>query len=276
MVDCCIIYLIKNSVNDKVYVGQTWDSTNRRWHGGGGYKGCIYINNAIEKYGKDNFYYINLDFAFTQAQANILEDFYIDKYDSTNPEKGYNIKRGGSNGKLTEEIKAKISASLKGNVISLETREKISKANMGKKHTEESKIKISNSKIGDKHPLYNKHISDEWKNNIIIGCEGINATLTSEQVLTIFNDRRIQIDIAKEYNIDQTTVSDIKKGKTWSYLTGKSYKPKPRLTKQQVISIYIDTREYEDIAKEYNMTISMIRLIKTDKAWKNITNKGKQ
>jgi uncharacterized protein YerC len=46
------------------------------------------------------------------------------------------------------------------------------------------------------------------------------ARLTAEQVMKIMRDRRTQEIIAGHYGIDQCTVSDIRRGATWGWLTG--------------------------------------------------------
>jgi hypothetical protein len=43
------IYILKNKINDKIYVGQTWQSLNERWRNGMGYRGCHKIERAIKK-----------------------------------------------------------------------------------------------------------------------------------------------------------------------------------------------------------------------------------
>ena len=50
------------------------------------------------------------------------------------------------------------------------------------------------------------------------GSKCVTSKLTEEQVLRIRKDDRRQIDIAKDYGIDQTNVSMIKRGKSWSWL----------------------------------------------------------
>lgn len=93
-----IIYLHKNKINNKVYIGQTTQSTKERWKNGKGYKQCYYFNNAIKKYGWNNFEHIILEQGdWTQEEANLKEQFYINLYDSTNIDKGYNITIGGNN-----------------------------------------------------------------------------------------------------------------------------------------------------------------------------------
>lgn len=48
------------------------------------------------------------------------------------------------------------------------------------------------------------------------------AKLTAEQVLAIYSDPRKHMDIAEQYGISVPTVSDIKRGHTWTHVTGHS------------------------------------------------------
>jgi predicted GIY-YIG superfamily endonuclease len=45
------IYMHKNKINGKIYIGQTRTSVNDRWQDGKGYKGCTLFDRAINKYG---------------------------------------------------------------------------------------------------------------------------------------------------------------------------------------------------------------------------------
>ena len=45
--DKYVIYIYKNKVNGKVYIGQTCETLARRARGGYGYKGCPHFYNAI-------------------------------------------------------------------------------------------------------------------------------------------------------------------------------------------------------------------------------------
>ena len=92
------IYLHKNKINNKVYIGQTiQENPQSRWKKGKGYKTCISFYRAIQKYGWENFQHIILEKGdFSLKELNEKEKFYIKLYDSTNPKKGYNITEGGS------------------------------------------------------------------------------------------------------------------------------------------------------------------------------------
>ena len=49
------IYLHRNAINGKVYVGMTKEKLSRRFRNGDGYKRCTYFYRAISKYGWDSF-----------------------------------------------------------------------------------------------------------------------------------------------------------------------------------------------------------------------------
>ena len=91
-----IIYMHKNKINGKVYIGQTCQKPEDRWKNGAGYKSSPHFYNAIQKYGWENFEHIILEQGeWTIDEANQKEMFYIDFYQSTNREKGYNTQKGG-------------------------------------------------------------------------------------------------------------------------------------------------------------------------------------
>lgn len=96
MTDNYKIYIHKNKINGKVYIGQTKQSLKHRWNNGNGYSSCPYFWNAIQKYGWDNFEHLLLIDKLTKEQADRLEKEYIQEYKSYDIEYGYNISLGGS------------------------------------------------------------------------------------------------------------------------------------------------------------------------------------
>ena len=88
------IYVIKNRVNDKVYVGQSIDAAQRfiSHCKKQNTKDVSLIDRAIQKYGKDNFWYEILE--PQTPDYNELERYWIKKFNSINPN-GYNIQTGG-------------------------------------------------------------------------------------------------------------------------------------------------------------------------------------
>lgn len=92
-----LIYIIKNKINDKVYIGQTTSNLKTRFSqhckkstiNNRHYK----IYNAIKKYGRDNFYIELLENNIPLVELNEKEIEYIEKYDSF--KNGYNSTKGG-------------------------------------------------------------------------------------------------------------------------------------------------------------------------------------
>lgn len=105
-----VIYLIKNKINNKMYIGQTVQSFDERY--GGNLKKFthnIHLKNAIDKYGIDNFEIDKeFDVAYSKEELDKLEDMYIKIYQTTDSKFGYNKMFGGSNGLHTNETKKKM------------------------------------------------------------------------------------------------------------------------------------------------------------------------
>ena len=119
------IYLATNTTNGKVYVGKVEfpRTINDRWkeHLKEGRKlkrlrqrnpnkkvWDTHLNNAIAKYKETVWNLKKIDDAYSNEELNEKETFWIKKYDSLNPKKGYNMTEGGDGGKLREEVKEKI------------------------------------------------------------------------------------------------------------------------------------------------------------------------
>ena len=91
------IYIIRNKINDKVYIGQTSQSVAVRFSqhmkpSTTKQRGTYKIYNAVNKYGKENFYYEILEEHLTSEQADEREVYYIKQFNSY--ENGYNSTRG--------------------------------------------------------------------------------------------------------------------------------------------------------------------------------------
>lgn len=97
------IYVHKNNINGKIYIGQTCQTPKARWKNGNGYNGR-HFRNAIKKYGWENFSHFVLIDHLTQEQANLIQPILIEKYNTRNPNKGYNVQKGGeSHAKTLDE-----------------------------------------------------------------------------------------------------------------------------------------------------------------------------
>lgn len=140
-----IIYLFLNKSNGKCYVGQSTNFYTRyRVYKGGHCQDQPKIYNAFKKYGFENFDVKIIAKAENQQQLDELEDFYIDAFDCIN--NGYNCKKGGANGKHSEETKIKISNSIKGSRNWNYGKGGSKHQRFGAKHSEESKVMMSQTK----------------------------------------------------------------------------------------------------------------------------------
>ena len=177
-----LIYCIKNTINNKEYIGLTTRTLEHRW------KQHIYesnkkdswewntpLGNAIKKYGKDSFQVFVLEECYSETELKQKEIQLIRERKSLASENGYNLTLGGDGRlgyKLSEETKRKIGEGNFGKVMSNEAKEKMSVAAKkrsvgklspmdGKKHTEESKQKIISFLTGRKHSEESKRKCSE-------------------------------------------------------------------------------------------------------------------
>ena len=172
------VYVHVNKTNGKKYVGITKQSTKTRWQYGNGYKSCTHFGRSIKKYGWNNFEHIIYAKNLTKEDACELEVKLIAKFQSTNPEFGYNSTFGGESNIRTPEITEKIRKANIGKRLSEETRQKISKAHMGKTASAETRKKLSlagkGKRTGKDNPMYGKPVSNETRNKISLANRGEN------------------------------------------------------------------------------------------------------
>ena len=95
-----LIYIARNKVNGKVYIGQTVNTLNRRKsaHLRAAVKGSnLYFHRALRKHTEDVFEWGVLEYMpdTTQANLNDREVYYIAQYNSSDPQLGYNMTKGG-------------------------------------------------------------------------------------------------------------------------------------------------------------------------------------
>lgn len=100
------IYKIKNKINNKVYIGQSVN-IRQRWRNhrtiGKRKNPQLLLYRAMQKYGIENF-----DFEIVEEclkeDLDEKEIYWINFYDSTNKELGYNLTNGGMGGTHVEKI----------------------------------------------------------------------------------------------------------------------------------------------------------------------------
>lgn len=169
-----IIYCARNTMNGKVYIGQTVRNLEirkceHRWctHPKNAHKsnsGLFF--NALRKYGFDAFEWTIVFDDVKDEELNDLEIETIAVYRSLVPN-GYNlVSGGGSNGKASEELKEKLREAAKNRPpVSLETRRILKEAAKDRcRSSEATKLKIKEGLKGKpKSDLHRKNISEAAK-----------------------------------------------------------------------------------------------------------------
>ena len=193
------IYILRNKINNKYYVGQTIKTFKERFRNH--QVSRSYIGKALRKYRVANFEKIILE-NIPEVELDEMERKLIIEYNSLVPN-GYNLESGGSkNHHLSDETKKKISEANKGNTYGLghkltiehknklkiigkekgfkeghipwnkgkiltdETKKKISEAKKGKSFSEEHKKKIGMASKNRIPWNKGKHLSEEHKKKI--------------------------------------------------------------------------------------------------------------
>lgn len=171
-----LIYMHTCTKTGKSYVGQTTKTMKARWLEHVCNVRNSKITTAIKKYGASNWEHRVLAYAETKDDLDLLEKYYIEKYDTI--KNGYNSKGGGSHGlhssesKLlmsvnrmgrgkphTDESKKKISIANKGRKFSFSHRQNISIAKKGKKISDSMREHLSKIFTGVGNPNYGKKTS---------------------------------------------------------------------------------------------------------------------
>ena len=185
------IYLAKNKLDNKIYIGQTTLTLEQRKkkHKRNYSHSNAHFHRALRKYGFDNFEWIILEETDTQEKLDNLEIKYIAKYNSI--KNGYNETEGGLGGKPSDEVRKKIGeanrgrpSKYKGIPRSEEIRARISLGRRGKNLgplSKEHKNKISASNL-------DHSISEVTKQKIGLANRGrILGSLSEEQKQNLSN-----------------------------------------------------------------------------------------
>ena len=173
------IYKITNTINGKVYIGQTVNNVQQRWkeHCKPSRASVSVISLAIQKYGKDSFVFEVIDTADSLEELNVKEQTYITSFSCVSPN-GYNLNSGGNNYVDSEETRKKKGNARKLWTLTEESKKKMSAAKSGKPVTDRAKYE---QKLG-KHlkSLYadtGKGVRYSARDNAyqaFIGIDGIN------------------------------------------------------------------------------------------------------
>ena len=204
------IYIIKNDINNKIYIGQAKNSQERfQSHCK---PSAVTLNNeligkAIQKYGREHFWYEILEHQI--EDYNEKEKYYIKKFNSIAPY-GYNILEGGESPPIKKGVnhpESKLSQQqVEQLTLDLQLTD-ISFVDLAKKYGFNSNTSISEFNKG---LTYVRNISYPIRKEILIG------KLTSNQVAEII--RLLQTtyrsfeSIGAQYGVEARTISRINRG----------------------------------------------------------------
>lgn len=135
------VYLVRNMVNGKVYIGKTQTTPQRRFRShvsDAKTRSGSLVHSAIRKYGEHSFSVVELHRAFTKAELNEMEKRSIWSHESCNRDVGYNIAKGGDGYSRKKKLQPYDNSNLS------------------------TKTPLS----GDKHPLFGRPKSAEHVNKI--------------------------------------------------------------------------------------------------------------
>jgi group I intron endonuclease len=195
------VYLIRNTLDGKGYVGKTTTSLRRRVQAH--IDACSPIGRAIKAEGRKHFTIEPLESFMDKAALDEAERAWIARLNTLEPN-GYNVREGGAGGgKWCEAGKARI----RGRKLSDEHRAKISAARKGKPANEGQRKGLEAGRHAPKN---------------LIGERNGHHILTAAQVQEI---RRLykpgvisQVAIAARFGVKQVTVSAIVRRHSWKHL----------------------------------------------------------
>ena len=202
------IYIIKNDINTKVYIGQALDSKKRFQSHCKKNSDNSLIDKAIQKYGKEHFWFEILESQI--ENYNEREKYWIKYYNSLKPF-GYNILTGENepprymgdnhpNVKISDENVKLLKIDLAQTTIPLS--QLAEKYNISKKQVMRINQGVSRASLNEKYPIRQN--------------PNINGKLSEEDVDNIIDllrfTYRFNGDIAREYGVEVYTISRINNG----------------------------------------------------------------
>lgn len=173
------IYKITNLINNKIYIGK--DTTSDSNYFGSG----LLINRAFEKYGMVNFTKEIIDETDDYIELSKKEIYWIEKYNSTNREIGYNISKGGDGGDTLSNhpdldlIREKIS---KNSPKRGKTYEETFGYEKAKQYKEKLKINIYKNILSTDSKLKNKMKWIEYNDKFKERCEFIKNEINQGKI----------------------------------------------------------------------------------------------
>jgi group I intron endonuclease len=162
-----VVYRITNLENGKCYIGRTKRALHKRWYDHCHQSSfCLYLKNAIQKYGKENFSIVEIASSWDVESLKELEMLLI-RQEKTLVPNGYNlINTSCGAGEVSEETRTKLSKVGKGRLHTDESKQKMSEARQGIVFSEEHRQSLSAAKKGRPSQMKGKRFSEEARANM--------------------------------------------------------------------------------------------------------------
>lgn len=243
------VYKITNTLNGKVYIGQTVDYRKRKV----GHFSYLrrnahrnrYLQKSFNKYGESSFK-MEIIKECAVDELDKLEIYYMRKYNSIDKTLGYNMVIGGNTNKsFPDYIRQKMSRSQKGRIISEEHRKRIGKWHKGKTISPKDIEKANKTK---------KNNQIQW------GETNPNAVLTNDDVEKLIKDMLNGLtveDVMKKYKCSRQTVYGITRNRTYKAILPNLRKKLYNLNEEnkkntlnKIIPMYLNGNSQNKISKE--------------------------
>ena len=205
------IYKITNNLNNKIYIGKTIREPEIRWaeHKRDSQKENnknILLYKAFNKYGIENFTFSIIEDNINEELLDEKEIYYINLYNSTSHQNGYNISLGGTGGKTTSKLTKEIVDSI---IEKLEDVNNIQSFNeLGKTYNISGSV-IQRINIGE--TWYNPNKKYPLRKHSITKIT-LNRDIYSNIIKDIQDNIPFNI-IQKKYNISEEQMTSINYGK---------------------------------------------------------------
>lgn len=298
------LYKITNTINQKIYTGQSvdpdarwWQHKNdaRRYSSNPTLEGILLIDKKIAQYGVENFIFEVVATCWTFQDANDIETLLVQQYDChVSHDKGYNVALGGKNAPHSEEWKQQMRewhASLTPEAKA-ERREKMSIAQQNRdnnytpeirQHMSEAHIGITDSEETKQKKAEQATLAWDKRNTIRYADEDIRCHAPGCQVqgkakyIILDGVRYCSVHgqrLRKHGNLDERPrvahnknkpMSEKTKQKLSQSLQGKTPHNKQFFTDEAIAQIMSDTRSLNKIAQAFGTTRKVITRIKSGK-----------
>lgn len=247
------IYIIKNDINNKVYVGQSINAEDRfHSHCKGNYDNSL-IDAAIQKYGKNHFWFEILE--EKTEDYNEKERYWIQQYNSISPN-GYNLMSGGEDPptyrgdqhpstKISDEDVRKLKEDLKNTSLSL--------SKLGQKYgiSKNQVLRInsgtSRAIVGEKYPIREN--------------PNISGKLTEEDVDEIIEllkyTYRFKGDIGRQFGVEPAQIDKINTGRA-HFRSNEQYPIRKWKSSGIILFTYEEVTDIIKALKETQESISSI------------------